>query len=305
MTNQNIPDTIKAFAKSKDVYETVENIGGLFGLHIDQMGELDAEIRSVLLGINKSVDFTKNIAARLEVDGSLAKKITEEVNKQIFSILRTRIENTEPNSQESVYSIEQAGGFNIVPEAKEATNNLTESDKDRVLRDLENPNQNKEYAVAKDNAETATELSSDQFLTSNKPESVPPKQTPISIPEPIQKPAPKPIVETIPKPTPSPTPETVREPTPANIPNNIPKPEPVNSMPKRLNLMEEEKPPVLTKIKPPTLPPTPANLPTAPTPPTPPKVQIPKPATPKPTITAPLQPQPNQTKTQDMYREPI
>ena len=63
--NQQIPDQIKKFANSAELYDLVEKIGAKFSLHIDQMGELYAEISDILLGFSKSSEFTKHITQRL------------------------------------------------------------------------------------------------------------------------------------------------------------------------------------------------------------------------------------------------
>jgi hypothetical protein len=117
--NNLIPENIKKFANSPDIYISVEKIGGIFGLHIDQLGELDAEIRSIILGINESSDFIKHISERLEIDKDLAEKIAVEVNKEIFSVLKAQMQSENKNSsgyntESNINALEQAGRFEIV-----------------------------------------------------------------------------------------------------------------------------------------------------------------------------------------------
>jgi hypothetical protein len=136
----NIPTQIKQFAKSPEIFLSCEEIGKLFDLHIDQIGELDSEIRTILLGIHKSSDFISNVTQRLEIDESIANKIAEEVNKKIFNILKEKIkaETTEEKTPEpSIQTppivdhsdLERAGGFTIENEE------MRSEDYGNVMRD--------------------------------------------------------------------------------------------------------------------------------------------------------------------------
>lgn len=127
--NSQIPDAIIEFAKSAEIYIICEKIGSTFGLLIDQVGEIDSEIRGVLLGANKSSDFTEHIVSRLEISHRLAEQITEEVNNQVFKVLKTKIQSDNslpsqtrtqanntviPTSKPShISDLEKAGGFTI------------------------------------------------------------------------------------------------------------------------------------------------------------------------------------------------
>ena len=88
-----IPEQFKEFVKSQQLSDSIQKIGKLFNLHIDQIGELGAEIRDILLGISKSSDFTKHVAERLEISRGDAEKIMEEVNKEVFQTLRMTLQS--------------------------------------------------------------------------------------------------------------------------------------------------------------------------------------------------------------------
>ena len=96
-------DITKLDLKS-DIYKKTESIQEKFGLHIDQLGELDAEILDVLNGIAKPTDFVKHIQSRLEIDEDTAKKITDEVNQLVLEAIKAKLQ---------LQAIEQAGGFEI------------------------------------------------------------------------------------------------------------------------------------------------------------------------------------------------
>jgi len=115
---QQTPKNINILANSKKIYDSVEKIGDKFGLHIDQMGELDAEIRCILLQIHKSSDFVDNICQRLEIERDLAEKVAEEVNKDIFEAIKSEMKSEteidQPNRKNDISALERIGDFKIL-----------------------------------------------------------------------------------------------------------------------------------------------------------------------------------------------
>lgn len=108
-------------ANDSRIFDICEIIGEQFGLHIDQVGELDSEIRGIFLGINKSEDFIGHIISRLEIDKDLAQKIANEVSAKIYIVLKEKIQSSILNSTEEIKptkpshitDLEKAGGFTI------------------------------------------------------------------------------------------------------------------------------------------------------------------------------------------------
>jgi hypothetical protein len=145
----NIPPEFLQLAQSAELYDQSEKIGEKFGLHIDQIGELDAEIRDVLEGASNSKDFVEHIAERLEIDKGRAIEITEEVNKEVFQAIRSLLQNQteEENSaqqQQSTASFEKAGDLSIEQQGRDdnrpgspAPTDLEQ--KDHILDSIENP----------------------------------------------------------------------------------------------------------------------------------------------------------------------
>ncbi len=111
----NIPKEILDFAGSVELGEVSDKIGNEQGLMIDQIGELDAQIRHVLRGFSKSADFTKDIMHYLEIDAARAEKITAAVNAEVFQKLKDHVQkNIESyGSEQNTSSIEKAGGFSV------------------------------------------------------------------------------------------------------------------------------------------------------------------------------------------------
>lgn len=167
-----IPAQLKELARSPDLYIQSEKIGNKFNLHIDQIGELDAEIRDVLGGYSKSSDFIKHIMERLEIDRITADKITEEVNKEVFSSIREQLQKMQDETigesdgiadekitsktqqdqvknQQSIADLERIGGFSIEPTPNQNGNgtmpaNLPRAEDvveshDELISGIENP----------------------------------------------------------------------------------------------------------------------------------------------------------------------
>lgn len=133
-----IPTQLKELANSPDLYIQSEKVGNKFNLHIDQIGELDAEIRDVLDGFSKSSDFIKHIMERLEIDRVTADKITEEVNKEVFGSIREQLQKMQSEvkgddgivgeqmtikPQQSMADLERVGGFTIEPTGQNGNGN--------------------------------------------------------------------------------------------------------------------------------------------------------------------------------------
>lgn len=149
-----IPQQIVDAIESSWVFEALEKIGETYGLHIDQIGQLDVDTRRTLLGKEKSSDYIKNITENLEISSELAEKIATDVNTQIFLPLREHLQKTQeavesvveqPQSTPSTppppaNPVEKVGNINIIrrPASSSPQYNDSKLDKDAVLHDLEN-----------------------------------------------------------------------------------------------------------------------------------------------------------------------
>jgi len=143
--NSQIINVANNLSRAVEIFTICENIGKIFGLHIDQVGELDSEIRGIFLGVNKSEDLIDHIIKRLEINKASAEQIAEEINKQIFAFVKSKTQNPQspqtPLSQISSTNfssntpdaavpppsphsdLEKAGGFTIETENSQFTNN--------------------------------------------------------------------------------------------------------------------------------------------------------------------------------------
>jgi hypothetical protein len=143
---QQIPDQIKQFARSPQLYDVVEKIGTKYSLHIDQIGGLNAEIYDILFGVNKSSDFTEHIIKRLEIDRYVAIQIIEDVNKEIFQKLKIVLQaqnnsdSTEQVNNQSISDIERLGNFNIEKPIDSMDHGIEHIEsKDEVIGVIESP----------------------------------------------------------------------------------------------------------------------------------------------------------------------
>ena len=61
MQQNNIPNDIKELVTSPEIFLACEKIGKDLGLHVDQIGELDAQVREILRGKAKSENLLSDL----------------------------------------------------------------------------------------------------------------------------------------------------------------------------------------------------------------------------------------------------
>ncbi len=136
-----IPEQIKKVALSIEFGEKIKAVGDSFGLHVDQIGELAAEIRDILFGIKKSANFTSDIVDRLEINKDLANDIAAKINSEIFKSIKSDLQNQNSNGQHgAISSLEQIGNFTMEP-VPDAQNHVIEQVErpEEVIDGIENP----------------------------------------------------------------------------------------------------------------------------------------------------------------------
>ncbi|MEN9912658.1 MAG: hypothetical protein RLY66_66 [Candidatus Parcubacteria bacterium] len=225
------PQQFRDLADSAELYDRSEAIGAKFGLLIDQIGELDAEIRDILNGVSDSEDFIKHIIQRLEIDRGLAEKIVTEVNVAVFQTLKDQMQarTDAQDIQDSISSVEKVGDFRIEKDRVPADPKVTAADRSKILDSLENPPaQGGAYpkSVSTDHTEPLVDhlLQNSVGQLAPKPhhEAPAPSNLPVVEEIPLKTPAPTPIkapAPTAPKPVQAPTqptttPEVPKTPAP-------------------------------------------------------------------------------------------
>jgi hypothetical protein len=139
MNTNKIPEQIESLAASAKIFDDCEKVGKKFSLHIDQIGELDSQVRQVLYGQTKSSDFITNIQENLEINHDLAEKIAAEINKEIFETVKNELQKE--TSESTINNLEQMGGFSIEKSdsAQEEKDTVVAGDRTTILNSLENP----------------------------------------------------------------------------------------------------------------------------------------------------------------------
>jgi len=173
--NQNIPTKLLELAASARIFDLSEAIGKELGLHIDQIGELDAQVREVLRGRARPDKFTEDIQKYLEIDPEVARQITALVNERIFATIREELKSqTSTDRSADISSVERAGNFQI------------ERPEERTAGDISTPSNLNINKLATVPAVTET------FTAEDAPQMPPAPATPAPDTMPAQNPAPIP-----------------------------------------------------------------------------------------------------------------
>ncbi len=129
---QGLPEDLKDIIASVDSTTIIQDVGGKYNLHIDQIGELGSETGLVLMGITPPAQFVTNLASRMKVDRLIANEIANEINEKIFSRVRE--------------SLKKAQTLNVEPEktATEEVSGIPDTDttermKQDTLKAIEKP----------------------------------------------------------------------------------------------------------------------------------------------------------------------
>ncbi len=150
-------EKVTALIDSGFIYSKLDEIAKIYNINIDQIGELNANINKMLLGIISEEDFIPFISKDLEINIDLAGKISEHVNSKILSEMRIKLREdsdiqiektpseTETISEKlppssTISSIEKAGQFTIdkeMPISRSNQYNDTNLNRDEVLKSIE------------------------------------------------------------------------------------------------------------------------------------------------------------------------
>jgi hypothetical protein len=90
-----LPEDIRKLVYSADMDAVIQRVGQKHGLHIDQMGALEAETAAVMIGMTEHGEFSENIADTLNVNQQKARALAEDISNELFAKVR--------NSMKDVY----------------------------------------------------------------------------------------------------------------------------------------------------------------------------------------------------------
>lgn len=86
-----LPKELQDAMFSEETTDTVFNIGQRHGLLIDKIGEMATEIGFLILGKTHPDSFVGNLAKRLGIDATIASKIADDINREIFAPVREHL----------------------------------------------------------------------------------------------------------------------------------------------------------------------------------------------------------------------
>ena len=120
---QKLPPELRTLILSSELGEKIGEIGKKYGLHIDQLGELDNETTLTLLGLSGLDDYTERIqqAARIELEK--ARQITADVNQSIFLPIQKSLQKLIENEWRASGESRDQKSFGDISETRPAINN--------------------------------------------------------------------------------------------------------------------------------------------------------------------------------------
>jgi len=118
-----VPEEIKKVFFSIETAEKIGAIGDREGLLLDQINDLIEETGLTMIGLKPAKQFVGNISKKLNINQETAQKITDDINKEVMTDIRSSIQKiateseaqTDTKSQQSMADLERVGGFTIEP----------------------------------------------------------------------------------------------------------------------------------------------------------------------------------------------
>ena len=164
-----LPEDIKKVISDADLPTKIENIANKNGLHIDQSGGLVTEVYLVMLGMDKSENFAKNVSKNLGISLNMAIAIEGDINKEIFLPIRESL-------------MEMSKAQDIIEEKANSEDTDSATNREQILNDIENPTPTPPRAAITDPERELTErVATDDFIAEKlSTPSVPVTETPVA-----------------------------------------------------------------------------------------------------------------------------
>lgn len=140
-----LPDEIKQVIKSTDFAIKFNVVADKHDLRLDQNGRLQTETILVMLGLETTDDFVRNIERELEISRNEAIAITMDINREIFNPIRSSLqkmqeeENTEPEKNPIVNQPPTTPQTPITPQTPEATEAVATQTNNTLNQNAEPP----------------------------------------------------------------------------------------------------------------------------------------------------------------------
>ena len=108
-----LPEINQQALKSFDWATELLSIGKNYGLHIDELEDLQVETMLVLVGLVQPADYQNELINRLAISPIEATKIIEQVNDRIFTPIHDYIVNGGPKVVTTPTGVMESAGFEI------------------------------------------------------------------------------------------------------------------------------------------------------------------------------------------------
>lgn len=118
-----LPESIREVITESGWEKIIRNIVSKNGLRIDQGSVIEHETLLIMLGFETPEDYLNNLINEAEIKPEIASKIAQEVNEQIFSLIRAKI--IEKTETEEV--------------AEKKTKTETSLERENILKEIEDP----------------------------------------------------------------------------------------------------------------------------------------------------------------------
>lgn len=96
-----LPDSLRAFIMDENWRKDAEGISKRFGFDEEKYASFENEIFLVLLCFEPRKDFEENVKRELVIDSNIATRITEDVERNIFSRVAGELDAVERQVEES------------------------------------------------------------------------------------------------------------------------------------------------------------------------------------------------------------
>ncbi len=149
---KSLPQEIQEAFMSPDIADKIKAIGNRHDLKLDDESILFDMTGYILLGLIPSNEFVRKFSQQTGVNEKTSRLIADDVNKEIFGHIRSLMQTKQDegaseekakkstNSQATISSIEQAGGFSIEQTNAPDRDTLKGvGDRSSILAGIENP----------------------------------------------------------------------------------------------------------------------------------------------------------------------
>lgn len=120
-------EALKAFDWATELI----GIGKNYGLHVDELEDLQIETMLLLVGLTSPDNYEKELIERLAIPPSEVNKIIEQINERIFTPIHEHIVNGGPKTQSTPATIMESAGLEMT---KDDSPTLSTQNTDTLVR---------------------------------------------------------------------------------------------------------------------------------------------------------------------------